>query len=77
MTPMDIPVQKRGVTNYPGLYFVGLPWLHNAKSGLIYAVGDDAAHIAGTSPMIGKVPAPAIVSDKPEKSWLSHDFCCS
>src|SRR5215831_2614363 len=40
------PIQRRGVTNYPGLYFVGLPWLHNAKSGLIYGVGDEAAHVA-------------------------------
>jgi hypothetical protein len=28
------PIQKRGVTDYPGLYFVGLPWLHSAKSDL-------------------------------------------
>jgi putative flavoprotein involved in K+ transport len=42
------PIQKRGVTAYPGLYFLGLPWLHNAKSGLIYGVGEDAAHIAGS-----------------------------
>jgi putative flavoprotein involved in K+ transport len=40
------PIQSRGVTDYPGLYFVGLPWLHNAKSGLLYGVGDDAAYIA-------------------------------
>jgi len=40
------PVQKRGVTDYPGLFFLGLPWLHNARSGLIYGVGDDAAYIA-------------------------------
>ena len=40
------PIQKRGVTDYPGLFFVGLPWLHNAKSGLIYGVGEDAAYIA-------------------------------
>jgi putative flavoprotein involved in K+ transport len=37
------PTQTRGVTAYPGLFFAGLPWLHNAKSGLIYGVGDDAA----------------------------------
>jgi putative flavoprotein involved in K+ transport len=42
------PVQKRGVSAYPGLYFLGLPWLHNAKSGLIYGVGEDAAYIAET-----------------------------
>src|SRR5215469_11990690 len=39
------PIQKRGITNYPGLYFVGLPWLHNAKSGLLFGVARDAAHI--------------------------------
>ena len=42
------PIQKRGVTDYPGLFFIGLPWLHNAKSGLIHGVGDDAAYIART-----------------------------
>jgi putative flavoprotein involved in K+ transport len=39
------PIQKRGVTDYPGLYFVGLPWLHTARSGLLSGVGDDAAAI--------------------------------
>lgn len=39
------PVQKRGVTDYPGLYFVGMPWLYKAQSGLLFGVGDDAAHI--------------------------------
>lgn len=39
------PIQKRGVTEYPGLYFVGLPFLHTLKSGLLFGVGDDAAHI--------------------------------
>jgi putative flavoprotein involved in K+ transport len=39
------PIQKRGVTDHPGLYFVGLPWLHTAKSGLLSGVGDDAASI--------------------------------
>ncbi len=40
------PVQQRGVTAYPGLYFVGLPWLHTQKSGLLLGVGEDAAFIA-------------------------------
>src|SRR5271169_5496007 len=40
------PIQQRGVTIYPGLYFVGLPWLHKAKSGLLAGVSEDAAHIA-------------------------------
>ena len=42
------PVQQRGVSDYPGLFFVGLPWLNTAKSGLLYGVGDDAAFIART-----------------------------
>ena len=40
------PIQKSGVSDYPGLYFVGLPWLHNAKSGLLFGVAEDAARIA-------------------------------
>jgi putative flavoprotein involved in K+ transport len=40
------PIQERGVTSYPGLYFTGMPWLHNAKSGLLFGVSEDAAHVA-------------------------------
>jgi len=40
------PVQQRGVTPQPGLYFLGLPWLHTAKSSLLSGVGNDAAHLA-------------------------------
>jgi putative flavoprotein involved in K+ transport len=39
------PVQERGVTAYPGLYVVGLNWLHSQKSGLLQGVGDDAAYV--------------------------------
>ena len=40
------PIQRRGVTAYNGLYFAGLPWLHNAKSGLLFGVSEDAAYVA-------------------------------
>ncbi|HEY6071961.1 MAG TPA: hypothetical protein VIV15_00860, partial [Anaerolineales bacterium] len=40
------PVQQRGVTRYPGLYFIGLPWLNKFQSGLIAGVGEDAIYIA-------------------------------
>ena len=40
------PGQQRGVTRYAGLYFVGLPWLHTRKSGLLLGVAEDAAFIA-------------------------------
>jgi putative flavoprotein involved in K+ transport len=48
------PVQKRGVTEYPGLYFVGLPFLHTFQSGLLSGVGDDAAHVASVIETNGK-----------------------
>jgi putative flavoprotein involved in K+ transport len=40
------PIQQRGVTAQPGLYFIGLPWLHKFKSGLLMGVGDDAQYLA-------------------------------
>jgi len=39
------PLQKRGVTNVPGLYFLGLHWMHTIKSGLFVGIADDAAHV--------------------------------
>jgi hypothetical protein len=44
----EYPIRKREVTAFPGLYFVGLPWLHNAKSGLLFGLEQDARHIAET-----------------------------
>jgi len=43
---MGYPVHQRGVTAFPGLYFLGLPWLYKRKSSLLYGVGEDAAFIA-------------------------------
>jgi putative flavoprotein involved in K+ transport len=40
------PVQERGVTEQPGLYFLGLHWMHTLKSGLFAGIGEDAAHVA-------------------------------
>jgi putative flavoprotein involved in K+ transport len=40
------PRQVRGCTEYPGLYFVGMMWLHTLKSGTLLGVGEDAAFIA-------------------------------
>jgi putative flavoprotein involved in K+ transport len=40
------PRQKRGVTEYEGLYFLGMPWLHSRRSGILFGVGDDAAYLA-------------------------------
>jgi putative flavoprotein involved in K+ transport len=40
------PIQNRGVSRYAGLYFLGMPWLHSRKSGILFGVGDDAAYLA-------------------------------
>jgi len=40
------PLQKRGVTEYEGLYFLGMPWIHSRRSGILFGVGDDAAYLA-------------------------------
>jgi len=40
------PLTQRGVTRYPGLYFLGMPWLNTMKSGLLMGVGEDAVFLA-------------------------------
>ena len=71
------PIQKRGVTEYPGLFFVGLPWLHNAKSGLLYGAGQDAGYIAQKMAGEERPMSAADREDIPRDSWLSYDFCVS
>ena len=40
------PMQERGATIHPGLYFVGVHWLHKRRSSLLFGVGEDAEHVA-------------------------------
>jgi putative flavoprotein involved in K+ transport len=40
------PIQKRGVTDHEGLYFLGMSWLHSRKPRVLFGVGDDAAYLA-------------------------------
>jgi putative flavoprotein involved in K+ transport len=40
------PAHLRGVTPAPGLYFLGLPWLHSWGSGRFASVGRDAHYLA-------------------------------
>jgi putative flavoprotein involved in K+ transport len=39
------PRHERGVTEHPGLYAIGLRWLHSEPSSVFAGVGADAAHI--------------------------------
>jgi putative flavoprotein involved in K+ transport len=54
-------VHRRGVTEAPGLYFLGLSWLHTRGSALIGWVKDDAEHLAhqiATSQRSAHAPSP-------------------
>ena len=44
--PRGRPLQQRGVSPVPGLYFLGLHWMHTFKSGLFSGVGTDAEYLA-------------------------------
>jgi len=39
------PIQKGGVTQYPGLYFVGMNWLSKRKSVTLWGVNEDVESI--------------------------------
>lgn len=54
------PIQERGVTRHPGLYFVGMPWMPSLKTGTLAGVGECAAHIAACiagQPAADRIPA--------------------
>jgi putative flavoprotein involved in K+ transport len=40
-------IHRRGATEVPGLYFLGLTWQHTRGSALLGFVNPDAAHLAG------------------------------
>ena len=40
------PVQQRGVTACPGVYFLGLHWMHTFRSAILSFVGRDASYLA-------------------------------
>jgi putative flavoprotein involved in K+ transport len=58
-------VHERGVTESPGLYFLGLPWQHTRGSALLGWVKDDAEYLAGrirahgAATTTSRPPAPA------------------
>lgn len=41
------PRHTRGVTPAPGLYLLGLRWMHTRSSSFLSGVGADAEHVAG------------------------------
>jgi len=45
---LGFPRHVRGVTDVPGLYFLGLLWQHTQASATLFGVGLDARHLAGS-----------------------------
>ncbi len=48
------PKHDRGVTSQPGLYFLGLPWLHTWGSGRFSGVKQDAEYLCGIIDQYGQ-----------------------
>jgi putative flavoprotein involved in K+ transport len=46
LNPQGEPVHRRGISEVPGLYFLGLQWLSRMNSSFLSGVGDDAAVLA-------------------------------
>jgi putative flavoprotein involved in K+ transport len=43
--PAGRPRHDNGITEFPGLYLIGMPWLSARKSGILLGASDDAARI--------------------------------
>ena len=43
---MGLPRQKRGVSEVPGLYFIGSTWLYRQNSASLFGLSGDARHLA-------------------------------
>jgi putative flavoprotein involved in K+ transport len=46
LNPQGEPIHRRGITEVPGLYFLGLQWLSKMNSSFLSGVGDDATVLA-------------------------------
>jgi hypothetical protein len=53
------------------LYFVRLPWLHNAKSGLLFGVSEDPAHLARIY-QSQTVLGPGLEHNSQSRRWLMN-----
>jgi putative flavoprotein involved in K+ transport len=63
--PGGQPVHERGVvTSEPGLYFVGLHFLHSFSSTMIHGAARDAEHVANAVAAAVQRPSPVIASDR-------------
>jgi putative flavoprotein involved in K+ transport len=54
-----LPLQWRGETEAPGLYFLGLRWMYRRSSSFLAGVGADAEHLADLIAVRSRDPLPA------------------
>jgi putative flavoprotein involved in K+ transport len=66
------PIQQSGVTGYLGLYFVGLPWLNNARSGLFFGLKEESKYIAA---QIAERDGPDALGWVMPAQWEPHASC--
>jgi putative flavoprotein involved in K+ transport len=60
----DLPVHRRGVTDSPGLYFLGLTWQYTRGSALLGWVKDDAEYLARRIDEVGATAISATASSR-------------
>lgn len=46
MDSYGFPITNRGVTQFPGLFFLGMPWMNKFKSGLLMGISESAQYLA-------------------------------
>jgi putative flavoprotein involved in K+ transport len=59
---------RRGVTEVPGLYFLGLTWQYTRGSALLGFVNDDAAYLAGRIAAHQRATSAALAGSAPRAS---------
>ena len=60
-------IHRRGVTDVPGLYFLGLTWQHTRGSALLGFVHEDAAYLAGLITSHARVTQAAASRPAPQR----------
>ena len=69
------PAHKRGIVeSLPGLFFIGLKFLHSVSSEQIHGVGRDADHIAGKIAAHRKEPQQVRSKDDSQKKLETRDM---
>jgi putative flavoprotein involved in K+ transport len=61
-------IHQRGITEIPGLYFLGLSWQHTRGSALLGFVHDDAGYLAGCITTNARVTPAAAARPAPQRT---------